>query len=225
MVHLSHLYRTTGKIIALTRWTFVNQVTSLLFNMLSRFVLAFLPRSKRLLISWLQSPSPVIFGAQEKKICHCFHFFPFYLPWGDGTRCHDLSFLNVEFQTSFFNLLFHPHQEALYKVPLHFLPLGWCCLHIWGCWYFSWASLVAQRLKRLPTMRETWVRSLGSIPGSGRSPGEGNGNPFEYSCLEDPMDGGAWWATVHRVAKSQTWLSNFTSLNLDSSLRFIQFSI
>ena len=51
---------------------------------------------------------------------------------------------------------------------------------------------------------------LGSIPGSGRSPGEGNGNPLLYSCLENPMDGGAWWATVHGVAKSQTRLSNFT---------------
>ena len=51
---------------------------------------------------------------------------------------------------------------------------------------------------------------LGSIPGSGRSPGEGNGNPFQDSCLENPMDGGAWWATVHGVEKSQTRLSNLT---------------
>ena len=51
---------------------------------------------------------------------------------------------------------------------------------------------------------------LSLIPGSGRSPGEGNGNPLQYSCLENPMDGGAWWATVHGVAKSRTWLSNFT---------------
>ena len=51
--------------------------------------------------------------------------------------------------------------------------------------------------------------NLGSIPGPGRSPGEGI---LQYSCLENPMDGGAWWATVHRVAKSQTGLSNFTSL-------------
>ena len=50
----------------------------------------------------------------------------------------------------------------------------------------------------------------GSIPGSGRSPGEGNGNPLQYSCLESPMDGGAWWAIVHGVAKSQTRLSDFT---------------
>ena len=80
-----------GKTIALTTWTFVGKVTSLLFSMLSRFVIAFLPKSKHLLISQLQSPSTVIWeGAQENKICHCFHFFPFYLPWSDGTRCHDL---------------------------------------------------------------------------------------------------------------------------------------
>ena len=50
----------------------------------------------------------------------------------------------------------------------------------------------------------------GSIPGSGRSPGEGNGNPLQYSCLENPMDGEAWWATIHGVAKSWTRLSDFT---------------
>ena len=66
MVQLSHPYMTTGKTIALTRWTFVGKVMSLLFNMLSRFVIAFLPRSKRLLISWLQSPSAVIL--EPKKI-------------------------------------------------------------------------------------------------------------------------------------------------------------
>ena len=54
------------------------------------------------------------------------------------------------------------------------------------------ASLVAQTVKRLATMPETWVRSLGQIPGSGRFSGEGNGNPLQYSCLENPMDGGAW---------------------------------
>ena len=51
---------------------------------------------------------------------------------------------------------------------------------------------------------------LGSIPGSGRFPGEGNGNPLQYSCLENPMDRGTWWATVHGVAKSWTQLSDFT---------------
>ena len=66
MVQLSHPYMTTGKIIALTRQTFVGKVTSVLFNMLSRFAIAFLPRSKHLLISWLQSPSAMIL--EPKKI-------------------------------------------------------------------------------------------------------------------------------------------------------------
>ena len=66
MIQLSHPYMTTGKTIALTRWTFVGKVISLLFNMLSRLVITFLPRSKRLLISWLQSPSAVIL--EPKKI-------------------------------------------------------------------------------------------------------------------------------------------------------------
>ena len=108
MVQLSHPYMITGKTIALTRWTFVVKVLSLLFNMLSSFVITFLPRSKHLLISWLQSPSAVILKPKKIKsltiaivsptICHevmgpdamilvfcfCFCFF-------------DLSFLNVQF--------------------------------------------------------------------------------------------------------------------------------
>ena len=97
MVQLSHPFMTTGKIIALTRQTFVGKVMSLLFNMLSRLVIAFLLRNKHLLISWLQSPSAVILQSPQNKVSHCFHCFPIYLPWSDGTRCHDLSFLNVEF--------------------------------------------------------------------------------------------------------------------------------
>ena len=80
MVQFSHPYMTTGKTIALTRWTFGGKVKSLLFNMLSKLVIAFLPRSKCPLISWLHSPSAVIFGTQENKVCHCFHCFPTYLP-------------------------------------------------------------------------------------------------------------------------------------------------
>ena len=87
---------TTGNTIALTRWTFVDKVMSLLFNMLSRLVITFLPRRKRLLISWLQSPSAVILEPPRNKASHHFHSFPIYLPGSDGTGCHDLSFLNVE---------------------------------------------------------------------------------------------------------------------------------
>ena len=80
MVQFSHPYMTTGKTIALTRWTFVGKVMSLLFNMLSRLVIAFLPRSKYLLISWLQSPSAVILEPPQNKLYHCFHCFAIYLP-------------------------------------------------------------------------------------------------------------------------------------------------
>ena len=98
MVQLSHPYITTGKTITLTRWTFLGKVMSLLFNTLSRFVIVFLPRSKCLLISWLQLPSAVILEPKKvnsvivsivsPSVCH---------EVSDGTGCHDLSFLNVEF--------------------------------------------------------------------------------------------------------------------------------
>ena len=78
IVQLSHPYMTTGKTIALTRRNFVGKVMSLFFNMLSRLVITFLPRSKRLLISWLQSPSAVILEPPKKKVRHC---FPIYLPF------------------------------------------------------------------------------------------------------------------------------------------------
>ena len=80
IVQLSHSYMTTGKTIALTRWTFVDKVMSLLFNMLSRLVIAFLPRSKRLLISWLQSPSAVILEPKKIKSVTVSICFPIYLP-------------------------------------------------------------------------------------------------------------------------------------------------
>ena len=96
VVQLSHPYMTTGKTVALTRWTFVGKVMSLLFKMLSTLVMIFLPRSKCLLISWLQSPTAVILEPPQNKVWHCFHCFRIYLPWSDGTGCHDLSFLNVE---------------------------------------------------------------------------------------------------------------------------------
>ena len=84
---------TTGKTIALTRQIFIGKVMSLLFNMLPRLVLTFLPRSKRLLISWLQSSSAVIL--EQKKINLA--LFPHLFVLSDEIGCHDLSFLNVEF--------------------------------------------------------------------------------------------------------------------------------
>ena len=121
MGQLSHPYMTTGKTIGLTKWTFVSKVMSLLSNMLSRFVIAFLPRSKRLLIS----PSAVILERKKIKTVTVSIVSPF----------------------------------------------------------------ICQEVMDL---------------------GENNGTPLQYSCLENPMDGGAWWATVHGVAKSRTRLNDFT---------------
>ena len=91
--------------------------------------------------------------------------------------------------------------------------------HDWAtCTYFHFkffsmtdasAPQVALVVKNPPTNAGD-IRDTGSVPGSGRSPEEGHGNPLQYSCLENSTDGGAWWAIVHGVAKSQTWLSNFT---------------
>ena len=97
IVQLSHPYITTGKTIALARQTFIGKVMSLLFNVLFRLVIDFLPKSRHLLISWLQLPSAVILKPWKIKSCHCFCCLPICLPWSDGTGCHDLRFLNVEF--------------------------------------------------------------------------------------------------------------------------------
>ena len=95
---------------------------------------------------------------------------------------------------------------------------------LWGSrltcqsWYLKWKLVWFQFLGFLGSSngRESAYSAgdSGSIPGSGRSPEEGNGYPLQYSCLENSMDRGAWWATVHAVAKSWTWMSDFHSLSL-----------
>ena len=95
-VQFLHPYMTSGKTIALNRQNFVGKVMSVLLNMLSRLVITFLPRSKSFnFMAAITICSD--FRAQDNKVCHCFHCFPIYLPWSDGTRCHDLSVSNVEF--------------------------------------------------------------------------------------------------------------------------------
>ena len=96
MVPLSHPYVTTGKTIALTSWAFYSKMMSLLFNILFRFVIAYLPKSKHLLILWLQSTSAVILEPRKIKSATVFIFNHLFVT-SDGNRCHDLSFLNVEF--------------------------------------------------------------------------------------------------------------------------------
>ena len=95
------------------------------------------------------------------------------------------------------NVFLKENQVSLMQKFLRVIYLLMCIINLWIC-------LVAQMAKNLPAM---WG-NLSWIPGWGRSPREGNGNPLQYSCLENSMDRGAWWATVHGVAKSRTRLTN-----------------
>ena len=96
MVKLSHLYMTTGKTIALTKWIFVGKVMCLLFNMLSRFCHSFFPKEQASFNLMAAVTICSDFGTQENKSLSLFPLFP-YLPESDGMGCHDLSVLNVEF--------------------------------------------------------------------------------------------------------------------------------
>ena len=124
------------------------KVKSLLFNRLCRFVIAFLPRSKHLLISWLFTVHSD-FGAQKTKVWHCFHCFPIYLPWNDGTRCHDLSFWMLSFKPTFslssfslkrlfssFSLSAVRVVSSAYLRRLIVLPASWCQLVLRPSWHF-----------------------------------------------------------------------------------------
>ena len=128
VVQHTHLYMTTGKNIALTIQTFVGNVLSLLFNMFSRFVMPFLPRSKHLLISWLHSPSTVILEPKKVKsvtasiFSHLFTMKRWdWMLWSLFSECW---VLNQLFQSPLSPL------SRVSLVPLHFVPLGWCHLHI-----------------------------------------------------------------------------------------------
>ena len=90
---------------------------------------------------------------------------------------------------------------------------------IWGLLQFAWASQMALGVNNLPASAGD-IRDVDSIPGSGRSPGGRHGNPLQYSCLENAMDRGAWWAIVHGVTKSRTWLSDLALSLFDSHTDF-----
>ena len=146
---------TTGRTIDWTRWTFVGKVMSLLLKMLSRLVIAFLPRSKRLLISWLWSPSVVILEPQNIKLSHCFYCFPIYLPWSDGVRCHDLRFWMLGFKPTFslssftfIKRLFSSSSlsassvvSSAYMRLLIFLLVIWFQLVLHPAWHVVWCTL------------------------------------------------------------------------------------
>ena len=141
-VQLSHPYMTTGKTIALTTWTFVGKVMSLLLNMLSRLVITFLPRSKHLLISWLQSPSAVILEPKKMKSITVSTFY--------SSICHEVmgpdAMVFVFWMLSLkptFSLSSFTFIKRLFSSSLSAIRV--VSLHIWGYWYFSqqsWFQLV-----------------------------------------------------------------------------------
>ena len=161
MVQFSHPYMTTGKTIALTRQTFVGKVISLLFNMLSRFVIAFLPRSSFM----AEVTTCSDFGAQEYKVYHCFHCFPIYFPWSDGTRWDGTSdesdalifvFWMLSFKPAFslssftfIKRFFSSSLPSAIKgcvIHLHILRLlifllAWFQLVLHPAWHFAWCTL------------------------------------------------------------------------------------
>ena len=152
IVQLSHPIMTTGKTIALTRCTFVGKVMSLLLNTLFSFVIAFLPRSKHLLISWLHSPSAVIWSPRKWSLSLLplfLHLFAMkwwdWMLWSYFSECWVLSQV-------FHSLLSLSLRGSL--VPLCFLPLEWYHPHIWDCWYFSWQSWF--QLVIHPALHFTW---------------------------------------------------------------------
>ena len=145
-----------------------------------------------------------------KRFCYCvvtqfFAIFPRYVP----KSLKDLLLKSNEQFRTFFNVV--PWQPLFCKaIPLkELLEQGRAVLQ-----YAYWleahgASQVAQWMKNPPAVQET-SEMVGSITESGRSPGGGHGNPLQYSCLENPMDRGTWWATVHEVSQSWTRLSMHT---------------
>ena len=151
IVQLSHPYMTTGKISALTIWRFVGKLMSLLFNMLSRLVIAFLPRSKHLLISWLQSSSALILEPKKIKTVTVYVVSPSICHEVMGPDAMILVFWMLTFKPTF-SLSSFTFTKRI--VPLHFLPLGRCYLCMWSYWYLSWQSWF--QLVLHPVWHFTW---------------------------------------------------------------------
>ena len=133
---MSYPYLTTGKTKALTRWTFVGKVMSLLFNMLSRLVINFLPRNKCLLILWLHSPPAVILEPPQNKVYHCFHCFP--------SICHEL--MGPDAMILVFWMLSLKPNFSLYlvlKFELSWVGRRVACpfSHLWQAVLTSWDTL------------------------------------------------------------------------------------
>ena len=219
IVQLSHPYITTRKAIALTRWTFVDKVMSLLFNMLSRLVITFLPWSKHLLISWLQSPSAVILDPKKIKSDTV-----------SPSICHEVMepnamifiFWMLSFKPTF--SLSVPGSSVVKKKKKKFH------LQYRRPQFDSWVRNIHWRRDRLftPVFLGSPCDSAGkesacnagdlcSVPGLWIFPRDEKGYPLQYPGLENSMD-----CIVHGVAKSWTQPSNFQSLDVKKLLSLIR---
>ena len=138
MVQLSHPYMSAGKTIALTRWNIFGKVMFLLFNMPSRLVITFLPRSYCLLISWLQSPSAIISEPQKIKSLTVSTVSQSICYEVMGPDAMILVFWMLSFKSTFSLSSFTFIKRLFSSSSLS--AIGWCHLHIWSYWYFSWQS-------------------------------------------------------------------------------------
>ena len=184
MVQLSHPYMTTGKTIALTRRTFIGKVMSLIFNMLSRLIMAFLPRSKCLLISWLQSPSAVILEPPQNKVWHRFHCFPIYFlhyfankgpcSQGYGFSSGHVWMWELDCEESwvpknwcFWTVVLEKTLES----PLDCKEIPPVCLKGDQSWVFiGWTNAEAETLILWPPHAKSWL--IGKDPDAGRDWGQ-----------------------------------------------------
>ena len=135
MVQLSHPYITTGRTIAFTIWTFVGKVMSLFYNILSRFVISFLPRSKRLLVSWLQLPSTVILEPKKIKVCAVSTVSPFTVT---TRHIHNWASFHFSSASSFLLDLFLHSSPIAYWAPTDLGSSSFSVLSVFSC--YSWGS-------------------------------------------------------------------------------------
>ena len=176
----------------LTIWNFVNKVMSLLFNMLSRFVIDFFPRSEHLSISWLQSLSAVILEPKKIKSVTVSSFYPSICREVKEPDVTILVFWMLSFKPLFHSLLSLSSRDFL--VLLHFLPLEWYHLHIWGFpGGTSGKEPACQWKRRKRCSFNQWV---------GKTPWRRVWQPTSLFLPGEPNDTRGWCATVHRIAES-----------------------
>ena len=143
------------------------------------------------------------FGAQKNQVWHCFHCFPIYFPWSN-TFVY-LSFKPIS-STVFWVYSDNDIKKHHFFTKLQFdLRVTYKMFEI-ACHYFRLSTWC---LKNQPASAGD-LRNMGLIPESGRFLGGGHGYSLQYSCLENSMNRGAWWAKVHRITKSWTWLKQFS---------------